>query len=452
MSKTRIKYVCSNCGYESLRWLGKCPECNSWNSFTEEIIETSKRKISTAKTKVTVTSINEISATEEDRIKTNIPEFDRVLGGGLMPGSVILLGGDPGIGKSTLAMQAAANVNEKVLYVTGEESEKQIKLRSSRLHLKSENFFVFAETDLAHIIAAINNVEPAVVVIDSIQTMYRSELENSPGTITQIRECTSFLMDEAKKKHYSVIIIGHVTKEGMIAGPKILEHIVDTVIQFEGETNHSFRILRSLKNRFGSTNEIGIFEMREDGLREVKNPSELFLSERDRKIPGSVVTSTMEGTRPILIEVQALVTPSNFGYPQRVTTGFDQRRLSILLAVLEKRAKQRVLANNIFLNMAGGVRISEPAVDLAICISIASSLRDKAVNNQTVVIGEVGLGGEIRSVNNIEKRIQEAERLGFSNVVIPAKNKKNLKNNEKIKIFSVENLLDTVSLLLKPSV
>ena len=452
MSKTRIKYICSNCGYESLRWLGKCPECNSWNSFTEEIIETSKRKISTAKTKVTVTSINEISATEEDRIKTNIPEFDRVLGGGLMPGSVILLGGDPGIGKSTLAMQAAANVNEKVLYVTGEESEKQIKLRSSRLHLKSENFFVFAETDLAHIIAAINNVEPAVVVIDSIQTMYRSELENSPGTITQIRECTSFLMDEAKKKHYSVIIIGHVTKEGMIAGPKILEHIVDTVIQFEGETNHSFRILRSLKNRFGSTNEIGIFEMREDGLREVKNPSELFLSERDRKIPGSVVTSTMEGTRPILIEVQALVTPSNFGYPQRVTTGFDQRRLSILLAVLEKRAKQRVLANNIFVNMAGGVRISEPAVDLAVCISIASSLRDKAVNNQTVVIGEVGLGGEIRSVNNIEKRIQEAERLGFSNVVIPAKNKKNLKNNEKIKIFSVENLLDTVSLLLKPSV
>jgi len=452
MSKTRIKYICSNCGYESLRWLGKCPECESWNSFTEEIIETSKRKISTAKTKVTVTSINEISATEEDRIKTNISEFDRVLGGGLMPGSVILLGGDPGIGKSTLAMQAAANVNEKVLYVTGEESEKQIKLRSSRLHLKSENFFVFAETDLAHIIAAINNVEPAVVVIDSIQTMYRSELENSPGTITQIRECTSFLMDEAKKKHYSIIIIGHVTKEGMIAGPKILEHIVDTVIQFEGETNHSFRILRSLKNRFGSTNEIGIFEMREDGLKEVKNPSELFLSERDRKIPGSVVTSTMEGTRPILIEVQALVTPSNFGYPQRVTTGFDQRRLSILLAVLEKRAKQRVLANNIFVNMAGGVRISEPAVDLAVCISIASSLRDKAVNNQTVVIGEVGLGGEIRSVNNIEKRIQEAEKLGFSSAVIPSNNAKRFKSNGKIKLFPVEHLSEAVSLLLKPSV
>ena len=449
MSKTRIKYICSNCGYESLRWLGKCPECESWNSFTEEIIETSKRKISTAKTKVTVTSINEISATEEDRVKSNIPEFDRVLGGGLMPGSVILLGGDPGIGKSTLAMQAAANVKEKVLYVTGEESEKQIKLRSSRLHLKSENFFVFAETDLVHIIAAINNVEPAVVVIDSIQTMYRSELENSPGTITQIRECTSLLMEEAKKKHYSVIIIGHVTKEGMIAGPKILEHIVDTVIQFEGETNHTFRILRSLKNRFGGTNEIGIFEMREDGLKEVKNPSELFLSERDRKIPGSVVTSTMEGTRPILIEVQALVTPSNYGYPQRVTTGFDQRRLSILLAVLEKRANQRVSSNNIFVNMAGGVRISEPAVDLAVCISIVSSLLDRNVDNQTVVIGEVGLGGEIRSVGNIEKRIQEAEKLGFTKVMIPENNAKNTKSSRKIRIESAENIVQAVEFLLK---
>jgi DNA repair protein RadA/Sms len=451
MSKTKIKYICSNCGYESLRWLGKCPECDSWNSFTEEIIESSKRKISTAKTKVTVTSINEISATEDDRVKTNIAEFDRVLGGGLMPGSVILLGGDPGIGKSTLAMQAAANVKEKVLYVTGEESEKQIKLRSARLNLKSENFFVFPETDLAHIIAAINNVEPSVVVIDSIQTMYRAELENSPGTITQIRECTSLLMEEAKKKHYCVIIIGHVTKEGFIAGPKILEHIVDTVIQFEGETNHTFRILRSSKNRFGSTNEIGIFEMSEKGLCEVKNPSELFLSERDRKIPGSVVTSTIEGTRPILLEVQALVTPSNFGYPQRVTTGFDQRRLSILLAVLEKRANQRVSANNIFVNMAGGVRISEPAVDLAVCTSIVSSLLDKNVDNQTVIIGEVGLGGEVRSVGNIEKRIQEAEKLGFTKAVIPANNAKNFKSNGKIKILPIENLSEVVNLLLKSS-
>ena len=343
MSKSRIKYICSNCSYESLRWLGKCPECESWNSFTEEIVETSKRKPTISKSKYELNTIETISANEEDRIKTGISEFDRVLGGGLMPGSVILLGGDPGIGKSTLAMQATANINHKVLYATGEESEKQIKLRASRLKLNSPDFYVQAETNLSDILGAINQLSPAVVVIDSIQTMYRSELDNSPGTITQIRECTSLLMEEAKKKHYSVIIIGHVTKEGMIAGPKLLEHMVDAVIQFEGESNYSFRILRAQKNRFGSTNEIGVFEMHEDGLREVKNPSELFLSEREKQTPGSVVTSSIEGTRPILLEVQALVTPSNYGYPQRVSNGFDQRRLSILLAVLEKELASEYL-------------------------------------------------------------------------------------------------------------
>ena len=348
MSKTRIKYICSNCGYETLRWLGKCPECESWNSFTEEIIETSKRKPVISKSKYEVNTIETISADEGDRIKTGIIEFDRVLGGGLMPGSVILLGGDPGIGKSTLAMQAVANIKQKVLYATGEESEKQIKLRASRLKLNSPEFYVQAETNLSDILGAINQLSPSVVVIDSIQTMYRAELDNSPGTITQIRECTSLLMEEAKKKHYSVIIIGHVTKEGMIAGPKLLEHMVDTVIQFEGESNYSFRILRAQKNRFGSTNEIGVFEMHEDGLREVKNPSELFLSEREKQTPGSVVTSSIEGTRPILLEVQALVTPSNYGYPQRVSNGFDQRRLSILLAVLEKRANVRVSCHKCF--------------------------------------------------------------------------------------------------------
>ncbi|MCZ6703573.1 MAG: DNA repair protein RadA [Ignavibacteria bacterium] len=448
MSKTRIKYVCSNCGYESLKWLGKCPECDDWNTFTEEIIETSKRRITTAKTKVSVAKLDEISADKKERIKTGIAEFDRVLGGGLIPGSVILLVGDPGIGKSTLAMQAAAKVSEKVLYVTGEESDAQIKLRASRLKLVPDDFFVFPETDLGHIIAAINNVSPAVVVIDSIQTIYRPELENSPGTITQIRECTSLLMEEAKRKHFSVIIIGHVTKEGMVAGPKILEHIVDTVIQFEGDSHHSLRILRAQKNRFGSTNEIGIFDMREDGLHEVLNPSELFLNGSERKTPGSAVTSSIEGTRPILLEVQALVTTSNYGYPQRVTTGFDQRRLSILLAVLEKRAKIKVSANNIFVNMAGGVRISEPAVDLAVCCSIASSFFDKAINNKTVVVGEVGLGGEIRTVNNIEKRIQEAERLGFKRVVVPAGNSSGTSSTSKIEITSVENLTDAIKILL----
>lgn len=447
--KTKIKYICSNCGYESLKWLGKCPECNSWNSFTEEIVETNKHKsTSSFKGKVDVSKISEISANEEERIKTGIGEFDRVLGGGLMPGSVILLGGDPGIGKSTLAMQAAANIKDDVLYVTGEESSKQIKLRSSRLKIKSDNFYVLPETDLSPIMKAVEEISPSVVVIDSIQTMYRSELDNSPGTITQIRECTSLLMETAKKNHFCVIIIGHVTKEGNIAGPKILEHIVDTVIQFEGESNHTFRILRAQKNRFGSTNEIGIFEMHADGLAEVKNPSELFLSEREKEIPGSVVTSSMEGTRPLLIEVQALVTPSNYGYPQRVTTGFDQRRLSILLAVLEKRANYRVSANNVFVNIAGGVKIIEPAIDLAVCCSIASSLTDKIIDNNIVVIGEVGLGGEIRSINQIEKRIQEAEKLGFKKVIIPKNNLKHAEKSDSIKIYPVENILEALNILL----
>jgi len=448
MSKSRIKYICSNCGYESLRWLGKCPECESWNSFTEEIIETSKRKPVISKSKYELNTIENISANEEDRIKTGITEFDRVLGGGLMPGSVILLGGDPGIGKSTLAMQATANIKQKVLYATGEESEKQIKLRASRLKLNSPEFYVQAETNLSDILGAINQLSPSVVVIDSIQTMYRTELDNSPGTITQIRECTSLLTEEAKKKHYSVIIIGHVTKEGMIAGPKLLEHMVDAVIQFEGESNHSFRILRAQKNRFGSTNEIGVFEMHEDGLREIKNPSELFLSEREKQTPGSVVTSSIEGTRPILLEVQALVTPSNYGYPQRVSNGFDQRRLSILLAVLEKRAGIRVSATNVFVNIAGGIRIIEPAADLAVCSAIASSLTEKVIDNQTIMIGEVGLGGEIRSVGHIEKRIQEAAKLGFKTAIVPPGNTKEIKSSSNILIKAFDNLEQVIKNLL----
>jgi DNA repair protein RadA/Sms len=452
MAKPKIKYICSNCGYETLRWLGKCPECESWNSFTEEIVETSKRKPVISKSKYELNTIETISADEEDRIKTGIKEFDRVLGGGLMPGSVVLLGGDPGIGKSTLAMQATAKIKQKVLYATGEESEKQIKLRASRLKLNSPEFYVHAETNLSDILGAINQLSPAVVVIDSIQTMYRNELDNSPGSITQIRECTSLLMEEAKKRNYCVLIIGHVTKEGMIAGPKLLEHMVDTVIQFEGESNYSFRILRAQKNRFGSTNEIGVFEMHEEGLREVTNPSELFLSEREKQTPGSVVTSSIEGTRPILLEVQALVTPSNYGYPQRVSSGFDQRRLSILLAVLEKRANIRVSATNVFVNIAGGIRITETAADLAICSAIASSLTEKIIDNQTIIIGEVGLGGEIRSVGHIEKRIQEAAKLGFKSAIIPSGNKKELKSLGGISVNTFDNLDQVVrSILAKPS-
>jgi DNA repair protein RadA/Sms len=412
------------------------------------LVETSKKNANSAiSQKSCFYKINEISASEEDRVKTGIKEFDRVLGGGIMPGSVILLGGDPGIGKSTLAIQVAANISSNVLYVTGEESIQQIKLRALRLKIKSDNLSILAETNLNLILSAIKDSESKVVVIDSIQTMHSEQFENSPGTVTQIRECTSLLMEEAKKGHFAVILIGHVTKEGIIAGPKVLEHIVDTVLQFEGESNHAFRILRSQKNRFGSTNEIGIFEMYENGLVEVKNPSELFLSDREKNVSGSVITASVEGTRPILLEVQALVTPSNFGNPQRVTTGFDNRRLSMLLAVLEKRANLRLSAANVFLNMAGGVRIMEPAVDLAVCCSIASNLLDKIVDNKSVLIGEVGLGGEIRSIGNIEKRIKEAEKLGFNRILIPANNMKGLKINTGINITGVNNLTEILQLI-----
>ena len=440
MSKNRIKYVCSNCGYESLRWIGKCPSCESWNTFTEELIEEKKSSIKKNVDTTRITKLNTSQIESEKRIITNIEEFDRVLGGGLMPGSIVLIGGDPGIGKSTLVMQAASKINDDVLYVTGEESANQISLRAKRLNVVNDKISLMTETDLDLILSAIENTKPKVVIVDSIQTTYKSDFDNAPGTITQIRECTVELMQLAKKSHCAILIVGHVTKEGMIAGPKVLEHIVDTVLQFEGERSYSYRVLRAQKNRFGSTNEIGIFEMHDDGLHEVKNPSEIFLSERDKQTTGSVVTASIEGTRPILLEVQALVTPSSFGNPQRVATGFDYRRLSILLAVLEKRANLRLSSQNVFLNIAGGIRIEEPAVDLAICSAIASNFSDKFAKNDTVVIGEVGLGGEVRSVNHIEKRIQEATKLGFKRVIIPSNNFKSIKTKSSIEIIPVDNL------------
>jgi len=443
LKKTKTKYICSSCGYESIRWLGKCPECECWESFTEEIIEESKRSTKPFKGKIKVQKINEITANETDRITSGIIEFDRVLGGGLMPGSIVLIGGDPGIGKSTLAMQTTAKLTDKVLYVTGEESTKQIKIRSQRLNLNSDDFFVLAETNLSAVISAIKEISPAVVVIDSIQTMFREELDNSPGTVTQIRDCTSVLQGVAKKNNICVIIVGHVTKEGMIAGPKILEHIVDTVLYFEGNSNYSYRILRAQKNRYGNTNEIGIFEMKQTGLEQILNPSKIFLSNAENKTPGSVVTSTIEGTRPLLIEAQALITPSNFGYPQRVSTGFDQRRLSILLAVLEKHGNLKLASSNVFINMAGGVKIFEPAIDLAVCCSIASSLANKVVNNKTVVIGEIGLGGEVRSVGNFDKRISEAEKLGFETAIVPKGNLAETKS-KKIKHIGVANIREAL--------
>ena len=448
MSKLKIKYICSNCGHESLKWQGKCPQCEEWNTFSEEFVEAKK---SAKKQKVKADNIfklSEVNEHEDIRIKTRIAEFDRVLGGGLILGSVVLVGGDPGIGKSTLVMQAASSTKAKVLYVTGEESVKQINLRAKRLKVDEENIFILSETDVDIITSAIDKVKPEVVIIDSIQTMQKPDFENAPGTVTQIRECTNYLMQLAKTLNFSVILIGHVTKEGFIAGPKVLEHIVDTVLQFEGEKNYSYRILRAQKNRFGNTNEIGIFEMHEDGLTEVKNPSQIFLSERNEDVTGAVVTASIEGSRPVLLEVQALVTPTNFGNPQRVTTGFDYRRLSILLAVLEKRAGMRLSAHNVFLNIAGGLKIDEPAIDLAVCAAVASSLKNKPAKNNFVVLGEVGLGGEIRSVGHIEKRIQEAEKLGFENVIIPQNNVKSIKSKNSVKLISVENIVEAIEKIL----
>lgn len=448
MSKTKIKYVCSTCGFESLKWLGKCPSCDSWNSFSEEIVETKKKNSSVASSNLAV-KINSINSTHESRLKTNIEEFDRVLGGGITTGSVVLIGGDPGIGKSTLVLQSAAKINGTVLYVTGEESLHQIKLRAERLKVLSDNILVFPETELDVILSKVDETQPALVVVDSIQTISKSDFDNAPGTVTQIRECTALIMQFAKSKNIPFILIGHVTKEGFIAGPKILEHIVDTVLQFEGERTSSFRILRSQKNRFGSTNEIGIFEMHDTGLVEVSNPSEIFLGERNKKIAGSVITASIEGTRPVLLEVQALVTPSNFGNPQRVTTGFDYRRLSILLAVLEKRARLRLSTANVFLNLAGGLRIDEPAIDLAVCCAVASSILDKPAPNDMIIIGEVGLGGEIRAVSHIEKRLSEAEKLGFKKIFLPPKNKNVLKGNSSIQLLEAENIYDALKYLFE---
>lgn len=449
MSKQTIKYICTNCGFESLRWLGKCPNCEEWNSFSEEFVESKTKKSKQKVSEENIFKLSEINSQEDIRIKTNLNEFDRVLGGGLIIGSVVLIGGDPGIGKSTLVMQAASSIKSKVLYVTGEESVKQINLRAKRLNVNEESIFILSETNLDIITSAIDKLKPEVVIIDSIQTTFKPEFDNAPGTVTQIRECTNFLMHLAKTLNFSVILIGHVTKEGFIAGPKVLEHIVDTVLQFEGEKNYSYRILRAQKNRFGNTNEIGIFEMHDNGLSEVKNPSQIFLGERNENVTGAVVTSTIEGSRPVLLEVQALVTPTNFGNPQRVTTGFDYRRLSILLAVLEKRAGLRLSTYNVFLNIAGGLKIDEPAIDLAVCAAVVSSLKNQAVKNNFVVLGEVGLGGEIRSISHIDKRIQEAEKLGFSNILIPQNNIKSKKYKSSINIISAEDLQEAINLLIE---
>ncbi len=450
MSKVKSKYVCQNCGYSSVRWSGKCPECNLWNTLVEEIITIDKRKNS-SKTSLKINEqsfkpLSEVVSSNEARTLTHIAELDRVLGGGIVDGSVILIGGDPGIGKSTLMLQIADKISaRKILYVSGEESASQIKLRADRLNYRLGNFFILSETNLGIIEAVIERELPDIVVIDSIQTVYRTEIESAPGTVSQLRESTALLMNLAKSKNFSVLIVGHITKEGLIAGPKVLEHMVDVVLQFEGERTHSFRILRGIKNRFGSTNEIGIFEMTDAGLREVQNPSEVFLSQRNYGASGCVISSSMEGTRPILIEVQALVTSSNYGIPQRTSMGFDYKKLSIIVAVLEKKLGLHLNKYDIFLNIAGGVKIDEPAIDLAVAMSIYSSFKDIPVDSNTVLIGEVGLSGEVRTISYPERRINEAAKLGFKKLLVPKGNLKNLDlKRSDVNIIGVDKLSDAI--------
>lgn len=448
MAKQKTRYVCQSCGADYPRWSGKCDACGQWNTLVEEVVrqETKGRGARASTGDALVRPITRVEAREDERLRTELPELDRVLGGGIVPGSMTLLGGDPGIGKSTLMMQLGRG-DARILYVSGEESLRQIKLRAERLGVAGENFLVLAETNLEAILHAIDEQQPQLVVVDSIQTVYRPELESAPGSISQVRESTAVLLRHAKSTGVPIVVVGHVTKEGVIAGPRVLEHMVDTVLQFEGDQHHTYRIVRGLKNRFGSTNEIGIFEMREDGLREVANPSEVFLSDRTRGISGSCVSASIEGTRPLLLEVQALVTSSSYGMPQRTVSGLDARRVSLLLAVLEKRYGLRIGQYDVFVNVAGGVRIDEPAVDLAVCAAVVSSARDVAIDHATAMVGEVGLGGEVRAVGQVEKRISEAEKLGFRRIVIPRGSQPGKRKRE-IEVVEVDLLAEAMEKIL----
>ncbi|MBM0067828.1 DNA repair protein RadA [Alkalicoccobacillus gibsonii] len=429
MAKKKTKFVCQECGYESAKWMGKCPGCQEWNTMVEEMEAVTKQSSRSYVTSSTTTTkpqpLSQVVGDREPRIDTTIQELNRVLGGGIVPGSLVLVGGDPGIGKSTLLLQLSAKLaekKEKVLYISGEESVKQTKLRADRLGMIAPELFVLAETDLQFIQHAIEEVEPSLVIIDSIQTVYQDEITSAPGSVAQVRECTAAFMKIAKTKGIAIFIVGHVTKQGSIAGPKLLEHMVDSVLYFEGERHHTYRILRAVKNRFGSTNEMGIFEMKEAGLEEVLNPSEIFLEERSQGAAGSVVVASMEGTRPVLVELQALISPTGYGNPRRMATGIDHNRVSLLMAVLEKRVGLLLQTQDAYLKVAGGVKLDEPAIDLAIALSIASSFKDQPTQSMDAAIGEVGLTGEIRRVSRIDQRVNEAAKLGFKRVIIPEKN------------------------------
>ena len=434
-SKVKSLFVCSECGYESVKWYGKCPNCGEWNTMEEQApVVSAKAGIKSRASIQIPLKLNEIDSTIEKRISTGMEEFDRVLGGGIVEGSLVLLSGDPGIGKSTILLQMCQFIGKSrtVLYISGEESARQIKLRANRLDVDTDNLFVLAQTYVASIVETIKTEKPNIVIIDSIQTMMIDDISSSAGSITQVRECTNIFMHLAKSLGIPIFVVGHVNKDGAIAGPKVLEHIVDTVLYFEGERNYSYRILRSAKNRFGSTNEIGVFEMAQNGMKEVENPSLMMLSGRPKNTSGTCVACTMEGSRPILAEVQGLVTSSGFGTPRRMCTGFDYNRMSMIIAVLEKRAGYMFGGMDAYLNVIGGLKLFEPAADLSVAMALVSSLRDKVLNENTLAFGEIGLAGEIRAVNNCEQRINEARRLGFTKCIIPFHNYKSLSKETKI--------------------
>ncbi len=431
-SKTKVVYICSECGYESAKWYGSCPGCGEWNTMLEDVkttVSTKTGKSVTSLSAAKATSIKNISYTDEVRYKTGMKELDRVLGGGLVKGSLVLLSGDPGIGKSTILLQICSHLgeNHSILYVSGEESARQIKIRADRLGVYSDNLSVMCETDAEKIAEYIRSEKPEIVIIDSIQTMNISEISSSPGSVSQVRECTNLLMRTTKALDIPMFIVGHVNKDGNIAGPKVLEHIVDAVLYFEGDRNLSYRILRAAKNRYGSTNEIGVFEMMDRGLEEVENPSMMLISGRPKNTSGCCIACVMEGSRPILAEVQALVTPSGFGNPRRMATGFDYNRMAMIMAVLEKRGGYFFGNMDSYINVVGGLKLDEPASDLSVAMALVSSLKDIPVDDGLIAFGEIGLGGELRAVSNCEQRIKEAARLGFTKCIIPAYNLKNLK-------------------------
>ena len=452
MAKAKTIFVCSNCGYESAKWLGKCPACNEWNTFYEEkmVNSSSATTAGNARAKSVPKKLKDIEGIETTRTSTGIGELDRVLGGGLVKGSLVLVGGEPGIGKSTLILQLCDKIKGegKVLYVSGEESAEQVKIRADRLNINNEDIMFLGETNIDNIQEAIISINPKLVIIDSIQTMYSEEITSAAGTVSQVREITSRIMRMCKDNGITTIIIGHVTKDGNIAGPRVLEHMVDTVLYLEGERYFSYRILRSVKNRFGSTNEVGMFEMQNEGMVEILNPSSILISERDGNPAGSVVVASMAGTRPLLIELQALTTPSVFGIPKRTANGIDYNRLAVLIAVIEKRAGIMLGTQDVYLNVVSGIKIVEPSVDLGIILACTSSYKNISIPQNVVAIGEVGLTGEVRAVNMIEKRIKEAEKLGFKKCIIPESNKKLLKDSYKLDIIGVRNINEAINTLI----